>query len=515
MPFIIGGGGGGSEGALVLNNSHIFTTTTTRNTYFTANPSELREGLYISVSGTLQKRVGSSWVDATPLIRGPNGTNAPSPNVQYSVDGLSGWTSTIDTATHKYWRWSADGGVTWAVTSKFAAEADPSAGIPAPYAFDLDVSGKLKMTHNTDVITVVDDEGRWAVNSLFTANGDISLGETFYVGVAGEALVFKDETVNILWHSPRGGISPDGMIVAEPTVAVHNQPVKVALPAGAVGAGTIDYNTSFTSAVGAAYLYLDIIPKENYNGELTISVRSLPSNKLMSDYQFTANLVTGVKARVPFQRPIWLRAGRQISIKITKVGGSYLQVTSNIAGDAPYRESSYLDFVDQPLLHLGNANLSAAALNSLTGADRVTFSAIRDVPTMSSAVAGIAKLGPTMTINGLGELNTSVSPTSIPIVANQAARLAIPQSGGTMLAIQQDNGNTYGIEANQDPSVLSNWKQIGTVATSVVSFNGRSGAVIPTTGDYVMEQVPMTDITTAVKYTFRVDNGVPYLEEIA
>lgn len=33
--------------------------------------------------------------------------------IQYSADGRTGWTTTLDTAIHKYWRWSTDGGITF------------------------------------------------------------------------------------------------------------------------------------------------------------------------------------------------------------------------------------------------------------------------------------------------------------------------------------------------------------------------------------------------------------------
>lgn len=131
----------------------------------------------------------------------------------------------------------------------------------------------------------------------------------------------------------------------------------------------------------------------------------------------------------------------------------------------------------------------------------------------SSKLGGI-KIGSSLQINGDGVVEVSVSPTSIPIVADESARLALPTSSGAQLAIQQDTGETWGIEASQDTSVAGNWKQIGSAATSVVSFNGRTGGVSPTYDDYQAELVPATDSTTGKKYVLAVQNGVPGILEI-
>lgn len=522
MPFVIGGGSGGSEaGALAVNNNHIFATTTARNTYFTANPSEVVQDMYISVSGTLQKRVSTAWVDTSAAIRGGNGldgTDAPAVIYNYSVNGLNGWTSTLDVNTHKYWRWSTDNGVTWTpiapAVAKMIAE-DGGNGVPTPYQFTLGANNLLELRKGIELIATVDENGFWTLNSLSTGNGDLFLGEGHYVGSAGQNVIFKNENSELFWHPTWGAINGDGTIIVDQTARKHFPVIQKVQPAGNQGVGQVDYNSTFTAVSNAAFLYLDIVPLETFSGKLTLTVSNAVTGNKISQYDFDANYINGGTVRVPFKRPIWALAGEQYITSLTKVSGAFLQVRANLAGTQPWREASFLTFADYNVFHAGNPEAQVAALSALSGTSKLPFSALRDVPTMTSAVAGIAKLGATMSINGNGELNTAISPTSIPIVANQAARLAIPQSTGVILAIQQDNGITYGIEANNDPSVAGNWKQIGTVATNVVSFNGRNGAVVPAVNDYNMEQIGLTDITTATKYVFRVDNGVPYIEEIA
>lgn len=520
MPFTIGRSGGGSS-ALAVRNSHIFANDTARNTYFGANPSQLVEGLTVSSGGSLQKYVDSSWSNFSLAIQGSagnngnDGANAPPLLINYSPDGLSSWGDVLNPITHKYWRWSTDNGVTWNPVApnvaKFNANSD-AGGVPSPFEYRVSNDGKLQLVKGSTVISEADEYGQWIINSISTGTGSVHLGDLHSIGSANENVIFKNEDSTMAWHPCWGAISADGMQVIEQTARVHSGTVQVLYPAGGVGSGTVDYNGSFTNLSDVVFLYLDIIPKETYSGKLILTVKKI-NNTEVSKFEFQANYVNGVKTRVPFKYPLWMFNGQSFNTSITKPDGSYLKVTSNLGGDQPYRESSYRSFTDQLVFHNGNAALQATALNGLTGLNRLSAAAIRDFPVMSSAAIGMAKLGVTMTVDGNGVLNTTVSPTSIKIVANQANRLALPQSTGTTLVIQQDNGNTYGLEANLDPSTALNWKQIGTVATDVVSFNGRIGAVVPVIGDYTQKQIKTVHDTTLAEGWFGIDNTGIYWDD--
>jgi hypothetical protein len=517
MPFVIGGGSGGG-GSLSVRDEFVFNNVVARDDYFTLNPSKLQENINVVVNGELQKHSNGSFVDITPVIRGGKGTDAPQLIIEYSANGSTGWSATLNPALHKFWRWSVDGGVTWSpvppATARFSASGDGN-GVPAPYEYTIGPNNILELRKGTEVISTVDEHGFWSIESLSTGNGDLYLGEGHYVGSSGENVIFKNESSDLFWHPCWGAISADGSQIVEQSARVHFSPIQTTLPAGNQGVGQVDYNSTFTAVSNAAFLYLDIVPLETFSGQLRLTVTNAISGNRISAYDFDANYIYGGEVRVPFKRPIWAIGGQQYTAAITKLDGSFLQVKAGIGEAQPWRRASFLTFADYDVYHAGNVDKQALALTQLSGANRIAFSGIRDVPTMSGTVAGIAKLGATMSINGNGELNTAISPTSIPIVTDETARLAIPQSTGVILAIQQDNGITYGIEANNDPSVAGNWKQIGTVATSVVSFNGRSGAVTPATDDYNMEHIGLTDRATATKYVFRVEDGVPYIEEIA
>lgn len=104
---------GGGSGSLTLPNELIFADTITRDDYFTTNPSKLKDNVYVSVGGTLQKYVDSTWVDSSAVVKGAPGDDAPEMLIQYSATGNSGWSETMNVALHKFWRWSKDSGVTW------------------------------------------------------------------------------------------------------------------------------------------------------------------------------------------------------------------------------------------------------------------------------------------------------------------------------------------------------------------------------------------------------------------
>ena len=76
------------------------------------------------------------------------------------------------------------------------------------------------------------------------------------------------------------------------------------------------------------------------------------------------------------------------------------------------------------------------------------------------------------------------------IVADQAARLALPVWDDLTIAYQQSDSTTWGLDADANPSVAGNWTLMGSTAVDGVStFNGRTGVVMPKTGDYTAAQV--------------------------
>ena len=97
-------------------------------------------------------------------LNGSNGADAPAVVAQYSIDGVNNWTSTLNTATHKYIRHSYDGGKTWSAALKIVGEDGTSVKILGTATSATQVSG-------TDYYTLV-----YSSASLTNANlGDAYL----------------------------------------------------------------------------------------------------------------------------------------------------------------------------------------------------------------------------------------------------------------------------------------------------------------------------------------------------
>lgn len=81
------------------------------------------------------------------------------------------------------------------------------------------------------------------------------------------------------------------------------------------------------------------------------------------------------------------------------------------------------------------------------------------------------------------------------VVADEAAMLALSAADPGDYAVRQDTGGTFVLK--QTPaSTLANWVLLP-AASGVSTFNGRSGAIVPTTGDYSFAQIGSKPTTLA------------------
>ena len=75
---------------------------------------------------------------------GASGNSAPAVKAQYSINGTSSWTATLNTSTHKYIRFSYDNGATWTSAIKIAGEDGKSVQIKGvAYAKTTPVTGQV------------------------------------------------------------------------------------------------------------------------------------------------------------------------------------------------------------------------------------------------------------------------------------------------------------------------------------------------------------------------------------
>jgi hypothetical protein len=91
--------------------------------------------------------------------------------------------------------------------------------------------------------------------------------------------------------------------------------------------------------------------------------------------------------------------------------------------------------------------------------------------------------------NGAGQLIQADSSGKVPLtnmpiisanilaVANQTARLALTQSTNLTICIQSDTNWVWGLNANTNPALTTNWIDMGSADAKVASVNGSTGVV--------------------------------------
>lgn len=125
------------------------------------------------------------------------------------------------------------------------------------------------------------------------------------------------------------------------------------------------------------------------------------------------------------------------------------------------------------------------------------------------------KVGTGLVVDGSGRLSASASSEITKVLNTEAEMLALPvEELRSYRVIRLDTKRLYYTNAGVSPSVLSNWFVGPSIEATAVSFNGRSGAVVPEFGDYTSDLLPITDKSTSTGYKFVVDNGLLYIENL-
>lgn len=78
-----------------INAGHSFTTTTDRDTFFTANPTQLKANMYIYCNGQLQQYINSAWEVRSTAIQGSKGDTGITPHIDSTTNNW--FIDTVDT----------------------------------------------------------------------------------------------------------------------------------------------------------------------------------------------------------------------------------------------------------------------------------------------------------------------------------------------------------------------------------------------------------------------------------
>ena len=160
---------------------------------------------------------GTTWTAGERFRQdGTAGTNAPEPQIQYSVDGTTGWSPT--TPNPSYFRFSVDGGNTWGTAQLFKG-ADGARAPPTQIQFSVDGRSGWG-TSVTDPYFIrfsVDGGTIWTAGERFRQDG------TAGTNGASTRVIFQESTTEP--SLPTGG-SWDGRTFRTPTGWSENTPTR-------------------------------------------------------------------------------------------------------------------------------------------------------------------------------------------------------------------------------------------------------------------------------------------------
>lgn len=341
----------------------------------------------------------------------------------------------------------------------------PSVGstLPAPYTFGLSVDNKLQIKQGSEVIFEQDNTGAFIKREVLTGTGSIVLGDIHSIASTGENVVFRNEVSNIVWFPVWQGISDNGQVVLSPTSRNFDVFSNVE-PDGGVGTGVVPYESNITVSTGnACVLTVSFKVAENLNERLIWTVLDADDgNKEITSFIIDANNWTeGSVQQLNLKYPIFISVGHTLTSTLKKfTTGQIVNVYNTITSPTkPWRSLGVRAYIDDPIV------------------DSTRLGAINGVATLDSS--GKIPLSQLPNIDNVDRLT----------VPDQSARYALSVSDKFRIVLQLDTNIQWYLDANQNPSVSTNWAEGGYVGTQVISFNGRNGAVTPQTGDYTAVQV--------------------------
>lgn len=500
--------GGGSGGALAIRSQYMFADESARDTYFATNSLELVKDVYVSAAGVLYQWNEIAWVNVTPIIQGPSGTNAPSQLFEYSSSGDSGWTSDLNTSIHKFWRWSTNNGATW-TPNYVRFKGEGGGAVPEPYSMVVSGSGKLQLLKNGELIQEQDETGAWITQSISTGTGSLHIGDLHSNGSAGENVLWLNTQSNICWFPAWQGINKNDSTSYDLTTRKHSNFLS-SEPVGALGGGGVVYNDTFTAPANVAFFRIDIVPAENYTGRLTWESKFLPAGIEVASFMFDVVLNAGTQYTVYLKYPLYVNAGQSVLVNIKKPDGGYLSVRPSITQvTKPWRKTHYVTFVDHLVYNQSNNALVARGLESLSETDALDVMSLKNVGLLSKG-------------NYRGDVPPSFMGLTGAIKGDWWKAATVKNFGGTSFAVGDE---LYcGANTPLEPTDFTNFSKVVNVNQVMISSTqadiGQAGITpVPPAGDVRVltnrgwGDAQYKDSVTSKKYILIIENGLPYLEE--
>lgn len=367
-------------------------------------------------------------------------------------------------------------------------------GVPAPYAFKLAGDGSLELTKDNVSIAKHNVGGSWFKDEVTTGVGSFHLGSVHTISSGVENVVFTNENSGICYFPSWAGISKDGSQVLDSTFRNHSS-VYEEEPAGARTAGTsVNYEAPISPTVNLALFKETVFPAEAYTGDVVVSLRMVSTSAEIARFTVPVVFAVDVAHTILYGHPVWLKAGQNCTIFVTKPDGTPVKMRAGTApkDNQPFRKIYYRIFTDNLAYNQGNI---LSLMQHMSGYSKTLDAAVlKNLPIATNADLGMLKVGAGLSVTADGTVSSQTFAAKKIVVSNQTEMLLGANGDGTpyvnlTIALRTDDLYTYYLGANSDPKVLANWERGAHTGSSVSSFNGRTGTVVPQTGDYTATMV--------------------------
>lgn len=325
-------------------------------------------------------------------------------------------------------------------------------GLPSGYEWRKDSgTGDLQLWKtdvSPNILITAQNIGEFDVNGSLRANiNTVYLEQAHAISSAGEEVTFRNLETGAHYTPVWGLTSEDGTVVGKATALEEDASTSILNINGFPHAlRTVPCTQDYPITANQTVYSYTVKSAESYSGKVKLEVFNSLGDRV---FAVEKSVSLSVGSDLTFSHLLYrVRVGNVRTVKVSKSDGTLLEVyAGQLVNTEPYVNMMVRGFVDREIVTVGSDG-------------KIPSNKLPDIDTIDRVV-----------------------------VANQAARLALPASNKFIIAIQSDVQRQFYLEGGQNPSVLANWVDGGSTAASVTAFNGRTGAVVPQSGDYTAAQV--------------------------
>ena len=437
-------------------------------------------------------------------LNGSDGEDAPNVLAQYSIDGTTGWTSTLNTSTHKYIRHSYDGGKTWTAAIKMVGEDGTSVRIKGTATSATKVEGTdyYTLVYNSSVITGAELGDSYLYGGNLYVCADSRDGQDYFTNVGAI-------------QGPKGGDGLSSYVFIRYATDANGTGMSTS-PSGKTYMGVYTSNINTPPTTAGVYTWSKFVgdnaksivlsgdsqvfkvSKTNVITPSSIKVTAQAFNTTITDWTYSTNGGQTFLSTVP--------TGVSRNGSIVTITGS--TITSNsivIKASDGQVEDIFTVYKAIDGSDGGKGNDGAPAPIAFLTNENITFSANAQgqIPTTTItsnvvAYSGTTKVTPTIgTISGAP---TGMTITSSTITASNEVMLSITIANNATLGSASSNMGVISIPVTYPVSTVLylTWSKVNSGATGTPGKSGEDAYTVILTNE---SNVFAGDVSNAIAGT--------------